>query len=79
MNFFGALLVVLLALYLTGNVQEGSILYDFIASGNVRDALIFVAFAILGVSTFALVLLIRAHGLTPRALWNDFKSGKLKF
>ncbi len=79
MNFFGTLIAVLLALYLTGNVQEGSILYNFGVGGVVRDAFVVAGFAIAGVFGFVIVLLVRSHGLTPRALWNDFKSGKLKF
>ncbi len=79
MNFFGALIAVLLALYLTGNVQEGSILHDFIVSGVVENIVIVSGFAIVGVFGVVIVLLVRSHGKSPRALWDDFKSGKLKF
>ncbi len=79
MNFFGTLIAVLFALYLTGNVQEGSILHGFIANGNARDALMFIGFAIVGVFVFVAVLMMRRHRIHPRALWEDFKSGKLKF
>lgn len=79
MNFFGTLFAVLLALYLTGNVQEGSFLYDLVAHGVIRDVLLFGGFAVVGVFGFVAILMIRHYRIHPRALWDDFKSGKLKF
>ena len=79
MNFLETLIAILLALYLTGNVQEGSVLYDLVANGVVRDVLLVAGFAIVGVFGFVIVLLVRHHRIRPRALWEDFKSGKLKF
>ena len=80
MNFLGTLLVVLLALYLTGNIQDGSIIASILGDGSIiRDTLIFTGFAIAGVFGFVIVLLVRSHGKSPRNLWADFKSGKLKF
>ena len=79
MSFFGSLIAVLLALYLTGNVQEGSILYGLFVHGIVRDALLVLAFALLGGGVFIIARFTYVHGKGPRALWNDFKSGKLKF
>lgn len=34
MNFFGVLIAVLLALYLTGNIQDGSIIASLIGDGS---------------------------------------------
>jgi hypothetical protein len=79
MSFLWTLIAVLFALYLTGNVQAGSLMHDFIASGGAGRVFIALAFAIAGVFIIVLVRMVYVHGLTPRALWNDFKSGKLKF
>ena len=80
MNFLGALIAVLLALYLTGNIQDGSIVASLIGDGSViNNILVFVGFGVVVFLAMVAALAIRCYGASPRKLWGDFKSGKLKF
>lgn len=72
MNFFGILIAILLALYLTGNVQDGSIL-----AGHLEDFFTWVAFGIfIGLSMIA-ILIVKLYGASPKLLWAKYKNGEL--
>ena len=77
MNFFGTLVAVLLALYVTGNVQDGSPFALMISEAGMSDILHFVTvFSVILVSVLAF-LLVKRYGASPRKLWAKFKNGEL--
>jgi hypothetical protein len=79
MNFLGTLIAILLALYLTGNIQDGSIIASLIQDGFFNNIFVAAAFVVVAILAVFVVVAILLYGARPRKLWEDFKSGKLKF
>ncbi len=67
MNFLGTLIAVLFALYLTGNVQAGSVLKDILA---------YIGYGIFFIFAVAAIFMLRNAG-SPQQIWENFKNGKL--
>lgn len=69
MRFLSTLLAVLVALWLTGNVQAGSIL------GQIASAL---GWLLLGLGAVLVVGFIWHEMPNPAKLWDDFKTGRFR-
>ena len=69
MRFLSTLLAVLVALWLTGNVQAGSILGDIMS---------FLGWALAVIGAMLVVGFIVHEFPNPLKLWDDFKTGRFR-
>ena len=69
MRFLSTLLAVLVALWLTGNVQAGSIL------GHIASAF---GWLLLGLGAVLVIGFIWHEFPNPAKLWDDFKTGRFR-
>lgn len=70
MRFLETFIAVLLAMWLTGNVQAGSLLMSVIAT---------LGYVVIVIAAIVLAAIVIWNCDNPRKIWNDFRTGRFRF